>query len=246
MGRHRRGVVWSLALVAAAAILGGLTLLAASGIVWPNRVFAARYEVRGADVSHHQGLIDWAALAQDDVDFVYIKSTEGSTHVDEAFQDNWDGARSQGLVTGAYHFFSFDSSGAAQARNVIRTVPMAPGMLPPVVDVEAYGRYHDELPDAHSAQPILDDLLARLENHFGRPAIIYTTTSVYEALIRDNYPDNPIWIRSVLTPAPSLADGREWTFWQYSNRDHRSGIATYVDMNVFSGNQRQFDKLRLP
>ena len=44
-----------------------------------------RDRVRGVDVSHYQGEIDWKVLGQQDIDFAYIKATEGSSHVDEKF-----------------------------------------------------------------------------------------------------------------------------------------------------------------
>lgn len=228
--------------------LGIVAALIPAGVIWPNRIFAAKYDVRGVDVSHHQGEIDWELLAGEDVDFAYIKATEGSSHVDERFEENWAGAREAGLVVGAYHFMSFDSPGASQAANVIASVPTEAGTLPPVVDVEGYGRYVENLPDARIARPILDDLLAGLEEHYGVPAIIYTTGEAYDVYIRDAYPDNPIWIRSVALP-PDLPDDRDWTFWQYSNRDRLDGVGAgaepFVDMNVFVGGRRDFDELLL-
>lgn len=227
-----------------ATCLAVVAVLVARGTLWPNRVFAAKYDVRGVDVSHHQGPIDWEALADDDVDFAYVKATEGSSHVDDRFEENWAAARDAGLVVGAYHFMSFDSPGADQARNVAATVPATPGTLPPVVDLESYGRYDDALPDADLVRPILDDLLAGLEEEYGVPAIIYTTDSAYDAYLDGAYDDNPLWIRSTILP-PNLPDDRAWTFWQYSDRDHRDGVDGYVDMDVFAGSEDELDDLRL-
>ena len=36
--------------------------------------------VTGIDVSHHQGHIDWKKVAAADIDFVYVKATEGATY----------------------------------------------------------------------------------------------------------------------------------------------------------------------
>ena len=44
-----------------------------------------------------------------------------------------------GLAVGAYHFFSFDSSGKDQLAHFIQCLPDREGMLPPAVDVEFYG-----------------------------------------------------------------------------------------------------------
>ncbi|MEZ0579770.1 GH25 family lysozyme [Nocardioides sp. MH1] len=238
----RRRLLWTgLCAALVLVVLGGLTI---HGTLWPNRLLAAHYDVRGVDVSHHQGPIDWEALAGDDVDFAYIKATEGSSHVDDRFAANWQDARDAGLVVGAYHFMSFDSPGEDQARNLVAAVPPTPGMLPPVVDLESYGEYVDHLPDASTVRPILDDLLAALEEEYGVPPIIYTTGDVFDAYVDGAYDDNPVWIRSVLLP-PHLPGGRDWTFWQYSDRDHRDGIDGGVDMDVFAGTEEEFADLRL-
>ncbi len=47
--------------------------------------------VSGIDVSHHQGAIDWQAVASAGIDFAYAKATEGSQFVDGQFASNWSG-----------------------------------------------------------------------------------------------------------------------------------------------------------
>ena len=79
------------------------------GLIQLNNPSKKRYPVRGVDVSHYQGTIDWPVLAAQDLDFAYIKATEGSSHTDEKFAENWEAAKDTGLRIGAYHFFSFDS-----------------------------------------------------------------------------------------------------------------------------------------
>lgn len=92
--------------------------------------------MRGIDVSHHQGDIDWQRVAADDVAFAIIKATEGGDHIDDAFATNLSEARAAGLVVGAYHFFTFCRPGADQAKNFLAVVPRGEPMLPPVVDIE--------------------------------------------------------------------------------------------------------------
>ena len=70
----------------AAVIVTGLRVLRKE--IKINPIVAEGYEVHGVDVSHYQGTIDWDVLSQD-LDFAFIKATEGSTHVDDRFQDNW-------------------------------------------------------------------------------------------------------------------------------------------------------------
>lgn len=237
-------------LLLVAAVLTALAPLVFTGRVWPNRWFAAGYEVRGVDVSHYQGEIDWAVLARQDLDFAYIKATEGASHVDERFAENWAGATSTPLVVGAYHFLSFESSGEAQAANLIATVPATPGTLPPVVDLEYYGSYAADPPRRAEVQAILDPMLEALAQHYGVPPVVYATQASYDRYLRDDYPGTPIWIRSVAVP-PRLSDGRDWTFWQYSNRDRLDGYAgsgaeQYIDVNVFAGSRAELSALAQP
>ena len=74
-----------------------------------NSWSVSKYEVQGIDVSHYQGMIDWAQIQDQGIDFAFIKATEGSGYVDECFYDNWQAAEQTDLMIGAYHFFSFDS-----------------------------------------------------------------------------------------------------------------------------------------
>lgn len=226
------------------AVLG---LLVANGIVWPNRILAARYDVRGVDVAHYQGAIDWDVLAAQDLDFAWIKATEGSSHTDERFAENWADATETDLLVGAYHFMSFESPGADQAAHLASEVPATAGTLPPVIDLEFYGGFHEDRPTADEAHAILDPLVAGIEEHYGAAPIVYATEDAYDLYLAGRYPDLPVWIRSVAW-APRLSDGRDWTVWQYSNRDRLrgyDGVEPYIDMNVFVGDRAELEALTL-
>ncbi len=224
-------------------VIATCVALIATGVIWPNRLFASSYATRGVDVSSYQGAIDWDELSSEDIDFAIIKATEGSGSQDERFAHNWSDAHGTGLLVGAYHFMSFETEGATQAQNIIETVPRTMGMLPVTVDLEFYGDFFDNPPTLTRVRSILDPLLQELENHYGQAPIIYATPDAYDRYLQDGYPDNPIWIRSVAIP-PQLSDGRAWTIWQYSNRDRLRGYdgkEYYIDMNVFAGT---IDELR--
>ena len=141
---------------------GIMAYLIWSGRILLNNPSKTRYPVRGVDVSHYQGEIDWKVLGQQDIDFAYIKATEGSSHVDEKFSQNWSESALSGLAVGAYHFFSFDSSGDTQADHFIHTVGNRFGMLPPAVDVEYYADKKSNPPDPESVREQLQIMLDRL------------------------------------------------------------------------------------
>ncbi len=223
-------------------VLSIIAVLVYNGIILLNNPRDEYYPVRGVDVSSYQGEIDWDILSQNDIDFAFIKATEGSGFVDEKFKQNWENSNKTDLRIGAYHFLSYDSSGAGQAENFIKAVPKNKNSLPPVVDVEFYGEYFKNPADIEKAKPILDEFIEKLEEHYGKKPIIYATKRSYDLYIKDNYTDYPIWIRNVIAK-PKLSDNRNWTFWQYTNReklDGYSGDEKYIDMNVFNGSYDEF------
>ena len=93
------------------------------------------YSIRGIDISHHQGKIDWDALSAAEVDgerlrFVFVKATEGANDLDDRFNSNFKQARDNGFVRGAYHFFLPNVSARQQADNFVRRVPLEEGDPP--------------------------------------------------------------------------------------------------------------------
>lgn len=229
-------------LAVALLIAGALILFANGGLPRLNFPSTAKYPVRGVDVSVYQGQIDWPTLAEQGISFAFIKATEGSASTDPNFQYNYAEARESGLRVGAYHFFSFDSRGETQAENFIRAVEPFDGMLPPVVDVELYGEKKRHPPAREDVTEQLTLLLEQLENHYGMRPVLYATGRAYELYLAGAYEEYDIWMRNVYF-APRLKDGKEWTFWQYTDRGRLAGYAgeeAYIDINVYNGTKEQF------
>jgi lysozyme len=198
------------------------------------------FPLRGIDVSHHQGRIDWQRVAADDVAFAIIKATEGGDHVDDAFAQNLREARAAGLAVGAYHFFTFCRPGADQAKNFISQVPRDERLLPPVVDIE----FHGNCPRRPSPDELNTELLAFLgpvEAAYGKPAILYVTddaAAVYSAHV----PVRRRWLRSLQGPLGE--DG--WVYWQYLDTGRVDGIDGDVDLNVLDGGPAALTELFAP
>ena len=201
------------------------------------------YPIRGIDVSSYQGEIDWDVISSQNISFAFIKATEGTTFIDEKFVYNYEEAAKTNIEVGAYHFFSYDSSGKTQADNFINTVPNTENMLPPVVDLEFYGDYNKSPKDSQAVHTELNNMLIALEEHYGKKPIIYCTEKSYNLYIDGYYDDYNIWIRSVYK-APALSHDK-WTFWQYSNRgklDGYNGEEKFIDFNVFNGSTKEFEQ----
>ncbi len=237
--KHPRICVASCAVCVAAA--AGVFATAWQGRIIPNRIYARHYPVHGVDVSSYQGTIDWSALAAQDIDFAYIKATEGSGYVDERFAENWRAVSVTDLYVGAYHFFSYDSPGQTQADNFIATVPMTQKALPPVVDLEFYGDKAKHPPAREAVLPQLRILLDALEQHYGQRPILYVTDTTYLLYVYGQLDDYDIWYRDVITDPPE----GDWTIWQYTNRmklDGYDGKETFIDMNAFMGTKEEWDR----
>ena len=99
----------------------------------------SRYPVKGIDVSAHNGAVNYARVAADTVSFVLAKASEGVSFRDKKFVMNVESARRQGLRTGAYHFFRFDTPGFRQAQNFLRAVDGVVLDFPLIIDVEEWG-----------------------------------------------------------------------------------------------------------
>ena len=182
-------------------------------------------------------------MANQNIKFAFIKATEGSNFIDKYFVENYKNARKTNLKIGVYHFFSYDSPGDTQAQNFISVVPKTNDMLPPVVDIEFYGDKEKRLPNKENTQKELSILLLTLEKYYEKKPIIYATKKSYDLYIAGSFNDYDIWIRDVFF-YPSLSDNRNWTFWQYTNREVLNGYTgeeKYIDMNVFHGTQEEFD-----
>jgi len=212
------------------------------GVIHLNNPDSDDYPVVGVDLSSYQGDVDWSVLSRQDIRFAFIKATEGSSFVDPKFNQNWTSAAETELRIGAYHFFSFESSGEKQAELFCNTVNIVDNMLPPVIDVEYYGCFRSEKDiDVAAIKKELRTLVTILNDAYGMKPIIYADNATYETIIRDDFADCDLWFRSVYFHVPSDIP---WRFWQYSNRHvlkGYNGTERYIDMNVFAGDIESFE-----
>lgn len=204
----------------------------------------SRYTIHGLDLSHHQGMVDWDALAYHHnplfpLRFVFIKATEGSDLADEAFDANFQSARDHGMIRGAYHYFNPKSDAQRQADFFIQHVALQPGDLPPVLDVEERGRLSKE-----ELQQRVLLWLNRVEDHYKVPPILYASYKFRTKYLNDTlFNHYPFWIAhyyadSVRYPGP-------WQFWQHTDRGRVPGIQKNVDLNIFRGTQQELEALTI-
>ncbi len=191
-------------------------------------------EVRGLDISHYQGEINWDKLRNAQiqgvpVSFIFIKATQGTNIWDENFNQNFFNAKKNDIVRGAYHYFSPYTSGKEQAKYYCKMVQLEENDLPPVLDVEEIGNN-----SVKQLQREVLNWMNEVEKHYGVTPILYTgykfKTSYLNTAEFDKY---PYWIAHYYVD--SLEYKGEWAFWQHTDAGNIAGIKGNVDINVFKG-----------
>lgn len=203
------------------------------------------YQVRGIDISHYEGAIDWSKVKTDGLSFVYIKATEGGDSVDDTFAANWAGAESAGLARGAYHFYNFCKTGAEQAANFIKTVPVTDGALPATIDLEQ-SEDCKTMPDKTAFRKDLADFVAKVQAAYGHVPVLYVNYAIYDEYFKGENDSYKLWIADVSHEAPSMPDGSSWTMWQYGWHGTVAGISSEVDLDVFNGTSEMLADMTQP
>ncbi len=183
----------------------------------------------GIDVSHHNGVIDWKKVSKTPLLFVYVKATEGATHVDKRYAANIAGARKAGYKVGSYHFFRMTSGAHAQFANFAKTVDRRKQDLIPMVDVETA--------DKHPVSELRDSLnvfIGLIRKHYGVRPMIYATNRSYNELCGGLYPSYPLYIGRYGSNPPQLKGKSRYTIWQYTESAHIDGIPKPVDQAHFA------------
>lgn len=198
------------------------------------------YSVHGIDVSAYQGKIDWPEVAKHNVRFAFIKASEGATLRDPRFQRNWREARKAGILRGAYHYFQPNRDGKTQADLFTRYVPIEPGDLPPVLDVEA-ANFHD----VAVMRREVARWLRLVEANYGVRPIIYSNHGFYRRHLAGHFDKYPLWLAHYEVEKPVLPSSK-WIIWQHSDEAYVPGIRGVVDFNVFQGNYEDLQAMRVP
>lgn len=200
--------------------------------------------ITGADVSHHNLDIDWPRVPRNGIHFLFVKATEGLDYLDPKFNENFEGAKRVGLITGAYHFFVTLDSGADQAKNFMDNVHLVSGDLPPVIDFEVI---HPNTSLDYKREFL--DCLKTLEQHYGVKPIIYTSHNFWSEHMQGDaaLAHYPLWLAAYTDQNPPIpTPWNEYTFWQCTPKAHDVGIPTPADQNLFRGSMDTLKQMCLP
>lgn len=186
--------------------------------------------VKGIDVSHWQGTIDWAKVKAAGIGFAIIKAggSDDGFYTDSQFERNYKGAKANGIPVGAYYFVGKDcvtaAAGKADAERFIRILKGKQFEYPVYMDNEAQ--------PASAKNGITDATIAFCEamEDAGYFAGVYGST--YSGF-HDRMDDSRLkaYTHWVAQYASKCTYAGSYGIWQYSSSGFVSGISGRVDMD---------------
>jgi len=201
--------------------------------------------VHGVDVSGHQGNVDWQGLANSGVRWAYTKATEGTDYQNEYFTQQYNGSYDAGMIRGAYHFATPNSSSGADQANYF--VDHGGGWsgdgktLPGALDIE-YNPYGATCYGLSQSAMVgwIHDFTNTYKSRTGRDPVIYTTTDWWTQCTGNNGDfggSNPLWVARYADSPGTLPGGWGFhTIWQYTSTGPTVG-----DHDLFNG---AYDRLQ--
>jgi GH25 family lysozyme M1 (1,4-beta-N-acetylmuramidase) len=192
----------------------------------------------GIDVSEHQGFIDWGAVASDGVEFAFIRlgnrgATEGRLYLDNYFEANFQGAQSNGILTGIYFFSQAINEDEAreEAEFVLEHLAGRSLDYPIVFDHEPVSGFEART----------DHLTGEQVSLFADAFFEVIREADYDVMIYGNQKDLlrldgtllnrvGVWFAEYDVARPTIQ--RDILIWQYTSSGSVEGISTRVDMNI--------------
>lgn len=199
-------------------------------------------QVYGIDVASFQQNVDWQSWWDAGFRFAYVKATESTTYTNDYFTQQYNGSYDVGMIRGAYHFATPDtSSGADQANYFVDNGGgwSADGRtLPGALDME-YNPYGDTCygMSASELTSWVADFNATYRARTGRDVVIYTALNWWVPCMDDSSAlgaTNPLWGADIYNDPPLLFGG-----WPTHTILQSSGSGT--DEDRFNG---AYDRLQ--
>lgn len=193
----------------------------------------------GIDINKNTGYIEWKDLQDNNknLEFVYIRATEGSYYVDPFYKTAIRDARKNGIKVGSYHYLSTRSPITTQFQNFVNTVKIEDQDLIPVIDCESIKPW--------TSQQLRDSLrvfVNLVEEYYGVKPMIYTSDQFFTLHLGRAFYDCSLWIAKYTKDVPNI--GTEWTLWQFTDNASISGISgSSVDASVYNKNKTINDLL---
>lgn len=187
--------------------------------------------IKGIDVSHWQGNIDWSKVKAAGIQFAIIKAggSDDGFYTDSKWEANYKGAKANGIAVGAYYFVGpkcvDTASGKADAERFIQLLKGKQLEYPVFMDNEAQ--------PASAKAGITEATIAFCETMeaAGYFVGIYGST---DSGFRERMDDSKLtaYTHWVAQYASKCTYAGSYGIWQYSSTGRVSGISGNVDMDL--------------
>ncbi|HEY0380548.1 MAG TPA: glycoside hydrolase family 25 protein [Pyrinomonadaceae bacterium] len=194
------------------------------------------------DVSHWNGVVDYAKVVSAGVKAVYAKATNGAHNSDNTFATNVSSARQHGLLVGAYHFLLSQQNPNDQAAHFITFIKSFNLDLLPVVDVEwdLKGK-KDRWQNVPLASRIamVGRFCEEVRSRTGKLPVIYTARTWWNPMIGTakghkavKFAECPLWVaRYAQTVGALPAAWSSYAIWQFAGEGRISGVKGDADLD---------------
>jgi GH25 family lysozyme M1 (1,4-beta-N-acetylmuramidase) len=187
--------------------------------------------IKGIDISHWNGSIDFDKVKASGVEFVIIKAggSDKGFYTDSKFKENYAKAVAAKLNVGAYYFagknFRGVKSGITDARRFIKILDSLKFEYPVFLDIEAQeNRYKEEITDAAVA------FCEEMEKAGYFVGIYASDISGFkDKLNHDRIKDYAHWVARY-GKEPEVC--KSYGIWQYSSKGSVPGIIGSVDLDL--------------
>lgn len=192
--------------------------------------------IKGIDVSHHQGKIDFKKVKESGIDFVGIKVTQGNHFIDPNFRTNIEAAKSQDLVILLYHFFDPMVDSVEQAKHFLSQLQPNDFPFRPILDCEQAPGW-DKIGAVNQATIVYSWLDTVQEALHNRP-MFYTNAPFSNEFLQAFA--GGIYDLFLARYSPVIPAGwQEWKIWQNTEKGSVPGIDGPVDLDVFKGTKEE-------
>lgn len=192
---------------------------------------------KGIDVSRHQGDIDWSLVAQDGVEFAFIRVgnrgySTGKMVEDEYFDENITEALQAGIKVGVYYYSQAinETELLEEANFVLEKIAPYKVECPVVFDVEKVsgdGRMNNISVEERTALAKL--FCQTIQNAGYRPMIYHNTEMGVMLLNLEELEEYDKWFAAY---SDVFYYPYDYRIWQYSQSGKVQGIASDVDLNI--------------
>jgi lysozyme len=186
--------------------------------------------IKGIDVSHWQGTIDWGKVKAAGIKFAIIKAggSDAGFYTDSKWEENYTGAKAAGIPIGAYYFVGKDcvtaSAGKADAERFIKILKNKQLEYPVYMDNEAQ--------PASAKAGITEAAIAFCETMEAAGYFVGIYGSAVSGF-KERMDDSKLKAYShwVAQYASKCTYSGEYGIWQYSSTGKVNGINGNVDMD---------------